>query len=432
MTPRRRTRAEPGARDAPALFDEVAPADRAAPATRPPAAPADDPGATAASAIAVATLTAAIRDIVEGSFPPLWVRGEVIGFKHHRNGHWYFTLKDDRAQIRCVVWAADTRRMLIAPDEGMEVVVRAQLSVYAARADLQLRVMAIEGVGEGLWRKAFEEIRARLQADGLLAPERKRPLPPFPRRIAVITSVDGAALHDIIAVVARRCPLTEVVAVPATVQGQDAPASIVAALGQVARWGRADVVIVGRGGGGREDLWAFNDERVARAVAACPAPVISAVGHEVDVTLCDLVADLRAPTPSAAAEAAVPVLQDLQRGVQELGRALTEAATYRLERSRERLGHAARTVSRASARLVERYRLVLDGFAGRLGALSPLATMARGFAVVTDDHGGLVASARAVSAGDMLRIQFRDGRVTVRTEAVDASRPAASGTAEGT
>lgn len=425
MTPRRRARAEPGAREAPALFDELPVTEPAGVPSPPRTAPPADPGTAPSSAITVGTLSAAVRDVVEGAFPVLWVRGDVIGFKRHRNGHWYFTLKDDRAQVRCVVWAGDTRRMLTAPDEGMAVVVRGQLTVYAARTDLQLRVTAMEGVGEGLWRKAFEEIRARLEADGLLAPERKRALPGFPRRVAVITSVDGAALHDVIAVVARRCPVTEVVAVPATVQGEDAPASLVAALGRVARWGHADVVIIGRGGGGREDLWAFNHEDVARAVAACPVPVISAVGHEVDVTLCDLVADWRAPTPSAAAETAVPMLRDLRRDLAQLRRGLVEAAAFRLERSRERVGHTARAMGRAATRLVERYRLRLEGVAGRLNALSPLATMARGFAVVTDADGALVSSVRAVAPGAVLRIQFRDGRVTVRAEVVDAAPPVA-------
>jgi exodeoxyribonuclease VII large subunit len=375
----------------------------------------------------VATLTSATRDILEGSFPYVWVHGEVVGFKEHRSGHWYFTLKDADAQLRCVSWASERRAMLVAPDDGMAVVVRGQLTVYPARGDLQFRVLALQGVGDGLWRKAFEETRARLERDGLLAPQRKRGLPLFPRCVAVVTSTDGAALHDVVAVVRRRCPGTRVVAVPATVQGETATASIRRALARVARWGEADVVIVGRGGGGREDLWAFNDEGVARAIADMPMPVISAVGHEIDVTLCDLVADARAPTPSAAAEAAVPVLSDLVRRVRNEGTALTDAIAARLALARDRAGRARAGAERAARRLLERRAMVLRGVGGRLHALSPLATMARGFAVVTDREGRAIVRAASVSAGDELRLNFRDGAVVARAERIERGAAPADG-----
>ncbi len=219
-----------------------------------------------------------MKSIVEGSVPPLWVRGEVTGFKAHRNGHWYFTLRDAEAQLRCVVWARDTRRVPAPPDEGMLVAAYGRLSVYAARAEVQLAITRIEAEGDGLWRKAFEQARARLEADGLLDPARKRALPRYPRVIAVITSPDGAALHDIVSVTQRRDPTVNIVIVPAAVQGESAPQELIDALDRVGRWQGADLVIMGRGGGSREDLWAFNDERVARALAACPLPTISAVG----------------------------------------------------------------------------------------------------------------------------------------------------------
>src|SRR5689334_7084553 len=269
------------------------------------------PGASPGSAVTVATVTQTAKDILEGAFMPLWVRGEVIDFKAHRNGHWYFCLRDGGSQLRCVVWSRDRRSIPAPPDDGMQVTVLGQLTVYAARGDMQFAVRRIEAEGDGLWRKALERTRAKLDADGLLAPERKRALPRYPRVIAVVTSPDGAALHDIVAVVKRRAPHVRVVLVPATVQGDAAIEELCFAIDQVSRWNGADTVIIGRGGGAREDLRAFNDERVARALARCPAPTISAVGHEIDVTICDLVADHRAPTPSAAAEAAVRATEEL-------------------------------------------------------------------------------------------------------------------------
>jgi exodeoxyribonuclease VII large subunit len=240
--------------------------------------------------------------------------------------------------------------------------------------------------------------------------------------VAVVTSPDGAALHDVVSVVRRRCPITRVVAVPAVVQGEEAPASIVAALHRVARWGQADVVILGRGGGSREDLWAFNDERVVRAAAGLPVPVISAVGHEVDITLCDLAADHRAPTPSAAAELAVPYLPDLVRQLQRLGAGLRNAGVAQVEGSRERLASAGVGMVRAATRPIERRRLTLQGMAGRLNALSPLGTLARGYAVITDEGGRAITSAQQVTAGDVIQARFRDGRVVAdarRVELVD-------------
>lgn len=380
--------------------------------------PATLPGESPATPMAVSELTHLTKDVVEGSIPPQWVRGEVTGFKTHRNGHWYFSLRDESAQIRCVVWASDTRRIIAAPDEGMEVVVRGRLTMFAARADLQLRVVAIRSVGDGLWRKAFDETCARLRADGLLDPARKRALPFLPARVAVITSTDGAVLHDVIAIIGRRCPIVEVVAIPAAVQGEGAVQSLCRALDRLRRWGRADVAIVGRGGGSREELWTFNDERVARALAACPMPVISAVGHEVDVTICDLVADVRAPTPSAAAEAAVPVLDDLIAHVRESCYALQRGARHVVERAGTRLRASSRHAALASRSIVDRGRTRVETLGGQLHALSPLATMARGYALATDAEGQVRARAAAFAPGDPLHVRFVDGRVVSRVEQV--------------
>jgi exodeoxyribonuclease VII large subunit len=374
-----------------------------------------EPGTSAGSAVAVATLAELLKQIVEGSVPPLWVRGEVTGFKPHRNGHWYFTLRDASAQLRCVVWARDARRLPAAPDEGMQVVALGQLSVYAARAEVQLSVTKLEAVGDGLWRKAFEQARARLDADGLLDPARKRPLPSAPRTLAVITSPDGAALHDVIAVATQRDPGLEIVVVPAVVQGDAAPASLVQALERVGRWGGADVIILGRGGGSREDLWAFNDETLARAVAACPIPVISAVGHEVDLSLTDLVADLRAATPSNAAELAVPVRADRRAVLAALGPRMVRALRSRVELRQRDLTRAARELRVRSTRVVESRQAALAQLAASLDALSPLQTLARGYAVAQGEDGRVLGTIDAFSPGEAFSLRVRDGVVRART-----------------
>ncbi|NUQ94846.1 MAG: exodeoxyribonuclease VII large subunit, partial [Gemmatimonadaceae bacterium] len=216
--------------------------------------PASAPGESAETAIPVSILNQTAKEVLQGAFPKLWVSGEVSDFKRHRNGHWYFCLGDGEAQIRCVVWSRDQRRIPASPDEGMQVTVLGQLTVYPARGDMQLVVTDMEAEGDGLTRKAIEQVLRRLEADGLLAPERKRPLPRFPRRIGVVTSPDGAAIRDIIAVARRRWPGIEIVVVPAAVQGDGAPDELCAALERLARWRVCDVAIVGRGGGGRDDL----------------------------------------------------------------------------------------------------------------------------------------------------------------------------------
>jgi exodeoxyribonuclease VII large subunit len=378
------------------------------------------PGASAASAVSVMALTATARDVLEGAFLPLWIRGEVTDFKAHRNGHWYFCLRDGDAQIRCVAWARD-RRIPAAPDDGMQIAAFGQLTVYPARGEMQFAVTRMEAEGDGLYRKALEITRARLDADGLLDPRRKRRLPRFPRRIAVITSRDGAALRDIFAVVQRRCPSVELVLVGAAVQGDSAPESLCFALDQVARWGKADLVIIGRGGGGREDLWAFNDERVARALAACPVPTISAVGHEIDMSICDLVADLRAPTPSAAAEAAVPVQAELRERVRLLGDAMALLAGERIARARSRAAHIGDDLAASVVRHVDDGRRQLENAAGRLNALSPLATLERGFAIARNGAGKTIRSVRALESGDDIEIVLRDGVASVHVDRVEAA-----------
>ena len=373
-------------------------------------------------------LTATARDVLEGAFLPLWVRGEVSDFKAHRNGHWYFCLRDADAQIRCVAWSRD-RRIPARPDDGMQVAALGQLSVYPARGEMQFSVTRMEAEGEGLYRKALDLTRARLDADGLLDPRRKRAIPRYPRRIAVVTSRDGAALRDIHAVVQRRCPAVEIVLVSAAVQGDSAPDSLCDALDRVSRWGEADVVIVGRGGGSREDLWAFNDERVARALARCPIPTISAVGHEIDMSICDLVADLRAPTPSAAAEAAVPVQAELRERLRLFSGLFAGLSGDHVARARIDASSAVRRLSVGAVRHRDRRQVQLESAAGKLNALSPLATLERGYSIVRTATGKTVRSARSLNAGDAVDLVFRDGVTGATVDRVasrDGSSPASA------
>ncbi len=369
------------------------------------------PGGSPEAALTIAQLTTAAKEIIEGAFPPIWIKGEVSNFTAHRNGHWYFSLRDATTQLSCVVWSRDVRRFPAAPDEGMQVMAQGQLSVYAARGQMQFMIRAMEAEGEGLWRKAFEKTKAALEKDGLLDPARKRDLPRFPRRVAVITSPDGAALHDIISVIQRRNRGVEIIVVAAAVQGETAPDSLVAALEKVARWHGADVVIIGRGGGSHEDLWAFNNEQVARAIAACPIPTISAVGHEVDFTIADLVADLRAATPSAAAEAAVPVLAEIVLGIRALGDMIRAATEQRVRDGGQILRQHSRDLAVRSLRNVERRRARVQELAARLETLSPLATFARGYAVALNETGGALPSAALFKPGMPFAIELRDGRV---------------------
>jgi exodeoxyribonuclease VII large subunit len=376
------------------------------------------PGGGVDNPLSVGDLAFQTREVIESRLRPVWVRGEISDFKRHRNGHWYFCLRDRAAQIRCVVWSGDQYRVPAQPDDGMQVVVFGQMTVYTARTDLQLKVTRIDAEGDGLWRKAMELTLAKLRREGLLDESRKRALPHFPRVVAVVTSPDSAALRDIAVVMRKRKGGARLVLCPASVQGEGAAGEIAAALRRLARWGKADVVIVGRGGGGKEDLWAFNDERVARAVAAFPVPVISAVGHEADITVCDAVADLRAPTPSAAAAAACASRDDVRKTLSLAQRDLSDALTARIQYERHHLTRLARSISQSSTRLVARRKSLLGASAARLNALSPLATLSRGYAVARDEHGRALTSARQFSPGLNFDLLLRDGTIGAKTEKV--------------
>jgi exodeoxyribonuclease VII large subunit len=377
------------------------------------------PGITRENAISVSDLATETRALVESGLRPVWVRGEITDFKRHRNGHWYFCLRDSGAQVRCVVWSSDQRIIPAPPDDGMQVRVFGQMTVFTARTDLQLRVRRIEAEGDGLWRKAMELTLSKLRHEGLLDEGRKRPIPRFPRRVAIVTSADGAALRDIAAVMRKRNAGVQLVVCQAKVQGDGAALEIAAALGRVARWALADLVIVGRGGGGKEDLWAFNDERVARAVVACPVPVISAVGHEADITVCDAVADLRAPTPSAAAAAACSARDEIEKAFALARRDLSDAIASRLQSARAELERLGRRIPQSARGIVTARKSLLSAAAGRLNALSPLATLSRGYAVARNRAGDALTSARQFRAGLKFELLLHDG--TVSADATDVA-----------
>jgi exodeoxyribonuclease VII large subunit len=402
----------------PGLFDEAARPAR------------DDAGragllmaAAQPQAVSVSRVNALARELLEGALPPLWVAGEVTGWKRHTSGHCYFSLRDANAQLRCVMWRSEAQRLPADPDEGLAVRALGTLTVYERRGDFQLVVRALEASGAGgLWRVAFDRLRARLAAEGLLDPARKRPLPAFAGRIAVVTSETGAVLQDILHVLRRRAPWVRVQLCPARVQGDGAADSIACAL-ELAGRGGADLVIVARGGGSLEDLWAFNEEPVARAIAACPVPVISAVGHETDVTIADLVADLRAPTPSAAAERAVP-----DRG--ELAWRLTAAAERAaagirrgLHRRRDELDRRGAELDDGIAERLRRRRERLLRSAARLEALSPLAALRRGYAVPADAGGRILRGVAAFAVGAPFRLRLVDGSVDCTVAAIAPDPP---------
>jgi exodeoxyribonuclease VII large subunit len=365
----------------------------------------------------VTQVTRRARTVVEAGLGPLWVRGEISGFKAWQSGHWYFTLRDRGAQIRCVMFQKDNRRLPTAPADGLQVFVFARATVWEEKGEFRLTVVDLLSTeAGGLWQLAFEKAKAALAKDGLLDPARKRPLPLYPRRIAVVTSPDGAALRDIIAVAGRRWPVAELLVVPTRVQGDGAEDEICAALGVVCRLDGLDLVIIGRGGGSREDLWTFNHERVARAVAALPMPVVSAVGHETDVTLCDLVADLRAPTPSAAAESATPDRGDVLVELDHLGARLARALGGRSGRMAERLDRGFDRLTGALERRLERHGHDLATFAARLDALSPLKILDRGYAVARDPRGRVLKHVAQFTTGLVFRLRVTDGEVRARAE----------------
>lgn len=392
----------------------------------------------------VSELSAIIGDLLDDPrLQDVRVRGEVTNYKHHGSGHRYFSLSEKgggstAAVIRCVMWRSDAERLAFRPEEGMEVVVSGSVTLYAPHGSYQLRVRSMEKAGLGEKYLLMEKWKKELAAEGLFDSIRKRDLPSFPARVGVVTSETGAVIHDIRNVIGRRYPV-EIVVSPTAVQGEEAPREIAAAIKRLSN--RADVVIVARGGGSFEDLFPFNHPDVVRAIAACPVPVVSAIGHEVDVTLADLAADVRAPTPSAAAELVVPDRNALMARLAELrtllGSTLLGRVTWaqeeigglrdrlRPERFVRRIGERrqyaadlADRLERAAATRLEREHLLLSGISTALEGRSPRAVLARGFCLA-EKEGSIVKTTRMLAENDRIRLRFCDGSSRVIVERVD-------------
>ena len=371
----------------------------------------------AARPLTVSRLNAYARSILEQRVPAVWVLGEVSGWKIAPTGHCYFSLKDKRAVVRCVMWSRDAERLPIHPSEGMQVRAFGSLTLYEQRGDFQFQVRTLEAESEGgLWRLRMEKTRAKLEAEGLFAHERKRRLPRFPMTVGLVTSPIGAALQDVLNVTRRRAPWTRVVLSPAKVQGEGAARDVVRAIQALCELGNVDVIIVGRGGGSQEDLWTFNEEIVVRAVATCPIPIVSAVGHEVDVTLSDLAADVRAATPSVAAETVVQDRAALEREFAVMQNRMATTTRRRVRLAANRLQTIERDLVYEVRAAARRRSDRLSRAAGTLEALSPLSALARGYSVALDGEGRVLRSTGQFEPGTRFTLRVSDGRVDCQVE----------------
>src|SRR5215831_300566 len=411
-----------------------------------------------AKVLTVSELTRSIRGILETKFAAVWVQGEISNYKQHPSGHQYFTLKDQRAQISCVIWR-DTMAPLRQPvADGAQVQVYGTVTVFEARGQYQLNVQILQPRGAGLLQAKFEALKRKLEAEGLFAAERKRSLPRFPRRIGIVTSPSGAAIRDMLNVLRRRAPWLHILINPVRVQGTGAAQEIAVAIRELATPNEAfapvDLIVVTRGGGSIEDLWEFNEEIVARAIFHSAVPIVSAVGHEIDFTICDFVADLRAPTPSAAAELIVPDVTDLNRQVDRCARTLGRQLLNRVRDAQQRLDHARETLQRClahkidsykrsllhitralqarsparelimrrtrftdlhrrlaacPARLIENARHRFNHIEGMLRVLGPDATLRRGYSITMNDHGQIIRKTAEVRSNMKIRTRVSDG-----------------------
>lgn len=392
--------------------------------------------------VTVSQLNTYLRSKMEADplLSQIFVVGEISNFtNHYKSEHLYFSLKDDRAVVKAVMFAQHARRLRFVPENGMKVLVRGRVSIYEAGGQYQIYAEDMQPDGLGALNMAYEQLKKKLEAEGLFAQERKKILPLYPQRIGVITSPTGAAVHDILSILARRFPVAEVVFCPVLVQGEGAAPQLVRALRQMNRYGGVEIIIIGRGGGSLEDLWAFNEESVARAVADSRVPVISAVGHETDYTICDFVADVRAPTPSAAAELAVPeqteilfTLRYQRRRMAQNLRAMLESQRQRLDylllssplqrpelltaEKKEALAALWEQLQRAEQALADEKKKELQQAAEHLQALSPLAVLGRGFSVVYGRDHQPLKSARDVERGERLEIILSDGTLLAKVE----------------
>lgn len=393
--------------------------------------------------VTVSQLNRYVKSLLDGdgNLQQLLLAGEISNFtNHYQSGHLYMTLKDETAAVKAVMFRSQAMRLRFRPENGMKVIARVRVSLYEKDGSFQLYIDELQPDGVGALQLAFEQLKRRLESEGLFAPERKRPIPAFPKRVGVVTSPTGAALQDILNVLGRRFPMATVVHVPVLVQGEGAPADLCRALNQLERLKQTDdpnapdVIIIGRGGGSLEELWAFNDERLARTLAAMTIPIISAVGHETDFTICDFVADLRAPTPSAAAELAVPDRIECLQQLGRLTRALPMALSNCVREKQRRLDSAlqsrvfaqplslieerqmqidllTRSFTSATEKHLSRCQKRLAELAGKLDGMSPLRVITRGYAVAeTGDK--VVCSVSEMTVGDTVRLRFADGQAS--------------------
>ena len=387
---------------------------------------------TERTVLTVSELTRNIRFSLEENFSSVWVEGEVSNFKSHTSGHMYFSLKDEEAQLSVVMFRRENLGLKFELKEGLKVVIFGRISVYPIRGQYQLYAEKIEPKGVGALQLRFQQLKEKLMKEGLFDEARKKPLPFLPKRIAIVTSIDGAALHDILHVLDRRFPGADLLICPVPVQGASAADAIAEAISDLNAYGGIDVMIVGRGGGSLEDLWAFNEEIVARAIFASAIPVISAVGHEVDFTIADFVADLRAATPSAAAEIVLPVKNELSLGVSMLKNRMDQSVRSQIRRLKEDLSALKQSrvlkdplavfeavfqrLDELKKNLIFRFSNLLlfkkekiAALMGQLEALGPLEVLKRGFSVTLNDAGKAIGSYRLVRPGDRIRTKLKEG-----------------------
>ena len=390
--------------------------------------------------LTISDLTSQIRDRLEEDFRDVWVVGELSSYRAPSSGHLYFTLKDEESQVKAVMFRSYAGLLRFRPEDGLEVIVRGRVSVYPARGDLQLYSTIMEPRGVGAQQLALEQLKALLATEGLFAAERKRPLPFFPRCIGIVTALRGAAIQDILTILYQRCPYTRVIVRPTKVQGVGAGIEVAASIRDLNEHGEADVIIVGRGGGSREDLSAFNEEVVARAIAASAIPVVAAVGHEIDLSIADLVADRRAPTPTAAAEMVVPQWEELRAHVEERYQSLFTAIARQLLQHRDAVANLQKrlrdprqmiavnreylraTIARLTTAFVRRHeqgRSQWQKLATALNSLSPLAVLGRGYSLTRMiPSGKVIADATTLIPGDSVRLTFARGEARATIDEV--------------
>ncbi|MCD6165799.1 exodeoxyribonuclease VII large subunit [bacterium] len=396
----------------------------------------------------ITELTRQIKFLLESHFPNVWVKGEISNFKLHSSGHMYFSLKDENAQLPCVMWRGRNNLLFFMPKDGMKVVAQGNVTVYEKRGYYQFEVLELQPAGIGELQLAFEQLKQRLKAEGLFEAEHKKPIPAYPERIGIVTSATGAAIRDLVTVVGRRFPSVQLILNPVRVQGDGAAEDIARAIDEFNEYGQVDVLIVGRGGGSLEDLWPFNEEVVARAIFRSKIPIISAVGHEVDFSISDFVADLRAPTPSAAAELVVrnrdELLSTLQAMVQKMYRLLKEKiryyrdkvnyleSSYALRRPadvikeyNQRLDELTRTMETALTHQIERERARITALTKHLENLNPLSIMKRGYSICyREQDGHIIIDAVQLQKEDKIRVQFAKGQIRGTVDEVQSSTSA--------